>query len=95
MLLQRLCSHVAFFMVQTDSISVIFISDLENSYRGHRDDWCKNIVSYIKNIGSKGFYYSTGMKVTADLVIHGGDLSDTTYGVSTSWQVDTFSVAWN
>lgn len=57
------------------------MADMENQYRGHLDDWCYNIANYVKNFGGTNTYFNDhpNIKIDPKLVIHGGDLSDTTY----------------
>jgi len=67
-----------------DAMSFIFLSDLEYAYRGHFGDKCKNLINWVKDIGSKGYTFDgefASYSVDADLVIHGGDLSDLRWGV--------------
>ena len=58
------------------------MADMENRYRNHHNDWCEKIASYIKNFGGTNTYFDTypQIKVDPKLVIHGGDLSDVTWG---------------
>jgi hypothetical protein len=64
--------------------TVIFVSDVEAMYRGNRVDWCRNMVNYIKNLGREDSYFDdefASVKIDPKLVVHGGDISDFTYGV--------------
>lgn len=44
-------------------------------------DYCSNIITYIKDFGSLGIRFDDhpGFTVDPELVIHGGDISDSTY----------------
>ena len=57
------------------------MADMENEYRNHHHDWCEKIANYVKNFGGTNTYFDnhSNIKVGPKLVIHGGDLSDTTY----------------
>jgi hypothetical protein len=58
--------------------TIIFVSDVENKYRGHSVGRSDFIISYIKDLATKGIYFDgayAGNKVDPQLVIHGGDIS--------------------
>jgi hypothetical protein len=61
---------------------------MESSYRGHQDDWCAKIVNYIAKIGTKGLRFDNypAEVIKADMVLHGGDVSDQ-WG---NWKESTF-----
>lgn len=66
-----------------DAFTIIFISDMETSYRNHHVEWCERIVGYVKDISKKDLTFDgkyAAVKITPQLVIHGGDISDYTYG---------------
>ena len=57
------------------------MADMENKYRNHHHVWCEKIANYVMNFGGTNTYFDDhpNIKVDPKLVIHGGDLSDTTY----------------
>ena len=62
----------------TVPFTIIFISDLENKYRGHSVGRSEYVVSYIKDLAAQNIYFNppyAGKKVDPKLVIHGGDIS--------------------
>jgi len=71
----------------SDTFTIIFISDLENKYRGHDIDRSKYVIQYIRDIKEKQLMYDgnySHIPITKPrLVIHGGD-------VSHMWSCDNF-----
>ena len=63
---------------EDEPFTIIFISDLENKYRGHSIGRSHYVVSQIKDLEKKEIYFEgdySGFKVDPKLVIHGGDIS--------------------
>lgn len=64
-----------------EKFTIVFVSDMENQYRNHHDEWCGEIAEHIRTIGSLGYRYANGDPIeNPSLVIHGGDISDSNSG---------------
>jgi len=66
-----------------DAFTFIFVSDLEEQYRGHTEQDVKDVMYEIVNLNSGrvemfGGEY-TGVRIKPELVIHGGDLYENDY----------------
>jgi hypothetical protein len=56
---------------------------METEYRGHLTKFCRKLVDYVKDLASSGLTFDgtfAHYQIKPDLVIHGGDISDGTYG---------------
>jgi len=59
-----------------DAFTVIFLSDMECSYRNHTPERCRYVLEYIRDLAQQNLYFDGnygGSKMDPQLVIHGGD----------------------
>jgi hypothetical protein len=89
---QQACCHCGGgnIVPSDDPFTIIFIADMEAGYRHHQDSFCSDIVTYIKDIKNKGFRYDdplySSYEINPEMVIHGGDISDSVDGIwKDSW----------
>lgn len=86
---------LALTSTSTDAFTIIFVSDMETEYRGHTTEWCKKIVEYIKNLSSLNLKYDGDHPIDPALVIHGGDISDGTFGTWSQRSTDASDSLFN
>lgn len=73
--------------VPDDAFTVIFFSDVEENYRGHKYSHVNRVIDAMKDIGSKNNLYDAPfnyVRVKPELYIHGGDMSN-------YWSVDVIN----
>jgi len=61
-----------------DAFTIIFVSDLENLYRGHTPARCRYVLEYIRDLAMQNpnLYFDddyANVKIDPQLIIHGGD----------------------